>query len=186
MLLLFSFRNPLSVIPTEAQGTSAKRQFFSLSVIPSVVLSEVEGGFPRSDAPFFLSVIFPSVIPTEAEGSPRSDAPSFPLSVIPTEVEGPEPALSILEGRSDALSSIHTLSLCHPERSRRAPDLLQRAPHRHHADSPPPSSMSDLPEIGTQGVVAEVPRGKCQLNARQIKEIAARFHVSPAAFLPNP
>jgi HTH-type transcriptional regulator/antitoxin HigA len=47
-------------------------------------------------------------------------------------------------------------------------------------------TQSDLPEIGSQGVVSEVLRGKRQLNLRQIEKLAARFHVSPAAFLPEP
>jgi HTH-type transcriptional regulator/antitoxin HigA len=47
-------------------------------------------------------------------------------------------------------------------------------------------TQSDLPEIGSQGVVSEVLRGKRELNVHQIKKLAARFHVSPAAFLPTP
>lgn len=38
-------------------------------------------------------------------------------------------------------------------------------------------------EIGTQGVVSEVLKGKRALNARQAKALAERFGVSPAAFL---
>ncbi|MGS0741351.1 helix-turn-helix domain-containing protein [Glaciimonas sp. GG7] len=44
-------------------------------------------------------------------------------------------------------------------------------------------TQSDLPEIGTQGVVSEILRGKRDLNLRQIKEISARFNMNPAAFL---
>jgi HTH-type transcriptional regulator/antitoxin HigA len=47
-------------------------------------------------------------------------------------------------------------------------------------------TQSDLPEIGSQGVVSEVLRGKRELNVHQIQKLAARFHVSPAAFLPTP
>jgi HTH-type transcriptional regulator/antitoxin HigA len=47
-------------------------------------------------------------------------------------------------------------------------------------------TQSDLPEIGSQGVVSEVLRGKRQLNLRQIEKLAARFHVSLIAFLPDP
>lgn len=43
--------------------------------------------------------------------------------------------------------------------------------------------QSDLPEIGSQGVVSEVLTGKRDLNARQIKRIARRFGVSPAVFM---
>ena len=47
-------------------------------------------------------------------------------------------------------------------------------------------TQADLPEIGSQGVVSEVLRGKRELNVRQIQKLAARFHISPAAFLPEP
>ncbi|MBI2801881.1 MAG: transcriptional regulator [Gammaproteobacteria bacterium] len=43
--------------------------------------------------------------------------------------------------------------------------------------------QSDLPEIGTQGVVSEVLSGKRALNARQIKRLAERFGVAAGAFL---
>ena len=43
--------------------------------------------------------------------------------------------------------------------------------------------QSDLPEIGSQGVVSEVLAGKRELNARQIKRLAKRFGVSPAVFV---
>jgi HTH-type transcriptional regulator / antitoxin HigA len=44
-------------------------------------------------------------------------------------------------------------------------------------------SQSDLPEIGSQGVVSEVIHGKRELNIRQIKALAKRFNVTPAVFL---
>lgn len=43
--------------------------------------------------------------------------------------------------------------------------------------------QSDLPEIGTQGVVSEVLTGKRDLNVRQIKRLARRFGVSPEVFI---
>ena len=43
-------------------------------------------------------------------------------------------------------------------------------------------TQSDLPEIGSQGVVSEVISGKRELNARQIGALAKRFSVSPAVF----
>lgn len=43
--------------------------------------------------------------------------------------------------------------------------------------------QSDLPEIGSQGVVSEVLAGKRELNTRQIKRLAKRFGVSPAVFV---
>ncbi len=43
--------------------------------------------------------------------------------------------------------------------------------------------QTDLPEIGSQGVVSEVLAGKRELNARQIKRLAVRFGVSPAVLV---
>jgi len=42
--------------------------------------------------------------------------------------------------------------------------------------------QSDLPEIGSQGVVSEVLNGKRELNVRQIRDVSKRFGVSPAVF----
>ena len=44
-------------------------------------------------------------------------------------------------------------------------------------------NQKDLPEIGSQGVVSEVLNGKRLLNTRQIRELASRFNISPAAFI---
>ncbi len=44
-------------------------------------------------------------------------------------------------------------------------------------------TQSDLPEIGSQGVVSEVLNGKRELNVRQVRALAKRFHVSPAVFV---
>ena len=46
-------------------------------------------------------------------------------------------------------------------------------------------SQADLPEIGTQGVVSEILRGKRELNVRQITALTDRFHLSPEAFFPK-
>ena len=43
--------------------------------------------------------------------------------------------------------------------------------------------QSDLPEIGSQGVVSEILSGKRQLNLRQIKALSQRFGVSPAVLI---
>jgi HTH-type transcriptional regulator/antitoxin HigA len=43
--------------------------------------------------------------------------------------------------------------------------------------------QSDLPEIGSQGVVSEIISGKRQLNVRQLKLLGERFKVSPAVFV---
>ncbi len=44
-------------------------------------------------------------------------------------------------------------------------------------------AQSDLPEVGSQGVVSEILRGKRKLNMRQVQALAARFNVSPAVFI---
>ena len=43
-------------------------------------------------------------------------------------------------------------------------------------------SQSELPEIGSQGVVSEILSGKRKLNVRQIEALAKKFKVSPATF----
>lgn len=43
-------------------------------------------------------------------------------------------------------------------------------------------AQSDVPEIGSQGVVSEILSGRRELNTRQIRALAKRFGVSPAAF----
>ena len=44
-------------------------------------------------------------------------------------------------------------------------------------------NQSNLPEIGSQGIVSEVLSGKRQLNVRQIKLLSKRFKVSPSVFI---
>jgi len=43
--------------------------------------------------------------------------------------------------------------------------------------------QSDLPEIGSQGVVSEILAGKRELNIRQVRALSERFGVSAATFL---
>ncbi len=44
-------------------------------------------------------------------------------------------------------------------------------------------TQSDLPEVGSQGVVSEILNNKRELNVRQIRILAKKFKVSPAAFV---
>jgi HTH-type transcriptional regulator/antitoxin HigA len=44
-------------------------------------------------------------------------------------------------------------------------------------------TQSDFAEVGTQGVVSEVLAGKRELNVRQVRALAKRFHVAPAVFV---
>ena len=46
-------------------------------------------------------------------------------------------------------------------------------------------SQSALPEIGSQGVVSEILRGKRELNVRQIRALSRRFNLPPEAFFPE-
>ena len=43
--------------------------------------------------------------------------------------------------------------------------------------------QSDLPEIGSQGVVSEIISGKRSLNVRQVSRLAKRFNVSSSVFV---
>jgi len=56
-------------------------------------------------------------------------------------------------------------------------DALQFLMNEHHL------SQSDLPEIGSQGVLSEILRGKRLLNLRQIKILSKRFEVDPSTFI---
>lgn len=47
-------------------------------------------------------------------------------------------------------------------------------------------TQSDLADIGSQGIVSELLSGKRALNVRQIANLATRFGVSPAVFIPIP
>ncbi|MGK7899023.1 MAG: type II toxin-antitoxin system HigA family antitoxin [Xenococcus sp. (in: cyanobacteria)] len=44
-------------------------------------------------------------------------------------------------------------------------------------------TQSDLPEIGSQEVLSEIINGKRELNIRQVKTLAQRFHISSSVFL---
>ncbi len=44
-------------------------------------------------------------------------------------------------------------------------------------------TQSDLPEVGSQGVVSEILNGKRELNVRQIRALSERFKVSTAVFI---
>jgi HTH-type transcriptional regulator/antitoxin HigA len=43
--------------------------------------------------------------------------------------------------------------------------------------------QSDLPEIGSESVVSDILNGKMSLTVRQVKELSARFNVSPLVFI---
>ena len=43
--------------------------------------------------------------------------------------------------------------------------------------------QSEIPEIGSQGVVSEILKGKRNLNIRQIKKLSSKFNISPLVFI---
>ncbi len=65
----------------------------------------------------------------------------------------------------------------HPVPASSGADMLRYLMEEHSL------SQSDLSEIGSQGVVSEVLNGKRELNIRQVRALAKRFHVSPAVFV---
>jgi HTH-type transcriptional regulator / antitoxin HigA len=56
-------------------------------------------------------------------------------------------------------------------------DALKFLMEAHHL------SQSDLPEIGSQGVVSEILSGKRELNLKHIKALAKRFNVAASTFI---
>ena len=44
-------------------------------------------------------------------------------------------------------------------------------------------TQSDLPEVGSQGVISEILNGKRELNVRQVRFLAEKFKVSSAVFM---
>lgn len=44
-------------------------------------------------------------------------------------------------------------------------------------------TQSELPDIGSQGVVSDILKGSLELNIKQIRTLAKRFNVSPAVFI---
>ncbi|MEW5828923.1 MAG: helix-turn-helix domain-containing protein [Chloroflexota bacterium] len=65
----------------------------------------------------------------------------------------------------------------HPLPEAKGTDVLRFLMDEHNL------KQTDLPEIGSQGVVSEVLNGKRELNIRQIRALAERFNVSAAVFV---
>ncbi len=59
----------------------------------------------------------------------------------------------------------------------KAPDLLRLLMEEHGL------TQSDLPDVGSQGVVSEILAGKRDLNVRHIRALSKRFKVSPSVFM---
>ncbi|BAP87713.1 putative uncharacterized protein [Burkholderiales bacterium GJ-E10] len=115
-----------------------------------------------------------------------------PLHPIKTEAEHDQ-AVRVLNGLLDsgAADEAHPLAPL----AAALGDVIADFADMHHEipEASPPEVLrelmaqhglkqTDVPEIGSQGVVSEILSGKRELNARQIAELSRRFHVSPAVF----
>lgn len=56
-------------------------------------------------------------------------------------------------------------------------ELLQFLMEEHHL------TQSELPDVGSQGVISEILAGKRELNVRQIRALSERFGVSSSVFV---
>ena len=65
----------------------------------------------------------------------------------------------------------------HPLEEARGRDVLRYLMDEHGL------TQSELPEVGSQGVVSEILVGRRELNVRQIRALSLRFGVSPAVFV---
>ena len=87
------------------------------------------------------------------------------------------PLYTLLDTLGTVLSSYEEDQYPVPEAS--STDILRYLMEEHGLN------QSELPEIGSQGVVSEILRGKRSLNVRQIQALSKRFQVSPAVFIPQ-
>ena len=65
----------------------------------------------------------------------------------------------------------------HPMPKSGGRELLQFLMEEQHL------TQSDLPDVGSQGVVSEILAGTRELNVRQIRALSERFGVSPSVFV---
>ena len=85
------------------------------------------------------------------------------------------PLASLMETLGSLIESYETQNIPVIEGS--PSDALKTLMEEHNL------KQSDLPEIGSQGVISEILSGKRQFNVRQIKLLSKRFKVSPAVFM---
>ena len=84
------------------------------------------------------------------------------------------PLASLMETLGSLVESYETQNV--HDFQGRANDALKFLMEEHNL------KQTDLPEIGTQGVVSELLSGKRQFNFRQIKLLSDRFNISPTVF----
>ena len=85
------------------------------------------------------------------------------------------PLASLMETLGSLIESYEAQNI--PEIEGSPSDVLKTLMEEHDLN------QSDLPEIGSQGVISEILSGKRQFNVRQIKLLCSRFNVSPAVFM---
>jgi HTH-type transcriptional regulator/antitoxin HigA len=85
------------------------------------------------------------------------------------------PLASLMETLGSLIESYEVQNI--PEIEGNPGDTLKTLMEEHNL------KQSNLPEIGSQGVISEILSGRRQLNVRQIKLLSKRFNVSPAAFM---
>jgi HTH-type transcriptional regulator/antitoxin HigA len=85
------------------------------------------------------------------------------------------PLASLIETVGSLVETYEAANLPEPEGS--PADVLNYLMQEHGV------RQGDLPEIGSQGVVSEILRGKRRLNTRQVKALGLRFGVSPVVFI---
>jgi HTH-type transcriptional regulator / antitoxin HigA len=84
------------------------------------------------------------------------------------------PLYSLLDTLGTVIHAYEELH--HPMPPAKANSVLRHLMDEHSLN------QSELPEIGSQGVVSEILGGKRELNTRQIRALAKRFGVSPSVF----
>jgi len=85
------------------------------------------------------------------------------------------PLASLMETLGSLVQSYENRNIPEMEGS---PDEILKTLMQEHG-----LKQSDLPEIGSQGLISESISGKRQFNIRQIKLLSQRFNVSPAVFM---
>jgi HTH-type transcriptional regulator/antitoxin HigA len=82
----------------------------------------------------------------------------------------------------DLLDTLGTVIHVYEEEHYKIPDVSGKEMLQHFMEEHE-LNQSDLPEVGSQGVVSEILAGKRELNVRQIQALAKRFKVRPGVFL---
>lgn len=94
-------------------------------------------------------------------------------------MSGEEEAPGLLDIVADSIREYE--SRIHPWPDTAKPADVLRALMADHG-----LNQSQIPEIGSQGVVSEVLSGQRELNLRQVKALSQRFNVTPDVFMHDP